>query len=56
VLGSGDLTFTMMSGSAQTRLEIAGRPVDCGDALVLHFTHPTGSQTLFFFSVTLDIP
>lgn len=58
-LASADQTITVVDSSSvmQTRsLPIAALAVDCGDALVLRSTHPSGSQAVFPFAVALDLP
>ena len=59
-LAEADLVFTTtaptMSSTATAALHRDASTADCGDALSLHLTHPTGTQALLFFVVTLDLP
>jgi len=59
-LAAGDLMLTTTapttSATAQVALHLGAAPTECGDAVTLQVTHPTGAQTLYFFSLTLDVP
>jgi hypothetical protein len=60
VLASGDGTLTTaapaLSGTFQLVLHAAALVPYCGDGLIVRVQHPSGTQPLFAFELTLDLP
>jgi hypothetical protein len=60
VLASSAMTITTSAantaGTATLTLHGPQVVVDCGDSLIIRTGHPTGSQSLVTFELTLDTP
>jgi hypothetical protein len=60
LLGEGDATLattgTPPSATTTLTLPAGAYAAHCGDELVVVATHPSGTQNLFPFQISLDIP
>jgi hypothetical protein len=56
-LAEGEVTFTSSNGEMlPLALSVAAAAVECGDRLLVHATHPSGKDTIYFFTTNLDVP